>query len=64
MRDWVIITEYASWNDIGDAADLANKLIDEGWPNKDAREKYFKTFMKYIVTHSDEILQEQPKFTK
>jgi len=63
-RDWVIITEYASWNDIDAANEAQGKLIDEGWPNKDDRQKYFKTFGKYGVKHTDEILRERPKLSK
>jgi len=64
MRDWVFISEYASWNDIEAANDVQSKLVDEGWPNKDDRKKFFDTFWKYVITHSDEILQEQPTLRK
>lgn len=64
MRDWVFITEYASWNDIDAANDEQNKLVDEGWPTKEERSKFFDTFWKYVDTHSDEILQEKPGLRK
>lgn len=64
MRDWVFITEYASWNDIDAANDEQNKLVDEGWPNKEKRKKYFDSFWKYVITHSDEILREKPGLRK
>ncbi len=64
MRDWVFVTEYASWNDIEAANDVQSKLVDEGWPNKDERGKFFDTFWKYVETHSDEIFQEKPKLRK
>ncbi len=54
-RDWIIITEYASWNDIGAANEIQKKLINEGWKSKEERQKYFKTFGKYGNMHSDEI---------
>ena len=54
-RDWVIITEYASWNDIDAANEIQNKLVKEAWETKEARQKYFKTFGKYGNMHSDEI---------
>jgi len=64
MRDWVFITEYASWADIDAAGEVQNKLIEEAWPNKDERKKFFDTFWKYVVTHSDEIYQESPELKK
>lgn len=64
MRDWVVISEYASWNDMDTANDMQNKLIEEAWPNEDDRRAWFAKFGKYTVTHSDEILQERPELTK
>jgi len=64
MRDWVFISEYASWNDIEAANEVQSKLIEEGWPDKEERGKYFDTFWKYAVTHSDEIFQEVPTLRK
>jgi len=64
MRDWVFITEYASWNDIDAANDMQNKLIDEGWPDKENRKKFFDSFWKYVETHSDEIYKERPTLRK
>ncbi|GBD91163.1 hypothetical protein BMS3Abin04_01889 [bacterium BMS3Abin04] len=63
-RDWLIITEYANWDDINAADKIQVKLIDKAWPNKDDRRKYFKTFRKYSVFHSDEIMNEIPSLTK
>lgn len=64
MRDWVFITEYASWNDINDAATRQNELVQEAWPNADDRRKFFNKFFSYTDTHSDEILQEVPGLRK
>lgn len=64
MRDWVVISEYATWNDMNEANDVQNKLVAEGWPNEDDRKEFFATFWKYVYTHSDEILQEVPALTK
>ena len=64
MRDWVVISEYASWNDMDAANDMQNKLIEEAWPNEDERRAWFDKFGKYTITHSDEILQERPGLTK
>jgi len=64
MRDWVVISEYASWNDMDAAGDMQSKLVEEAWPNEDDRSAWFAKFGKYTVTHSDEILQEKPELTK
>ena len=64
VRDVVIISEYANWNDIDAANKLQNKLIDEAWPTDDERGKFFKSWGKYVVTHADEIYQEIPELSK
>ena len=58
MRDWVFITEYASWNDIDAASTRQNELVQAGWPDEKERSAFFDKFWKYASTHSDEILQE------
>ena len=64
MRDWVFLSEYASWSDIEAANDTQNKLVAEGWPNEEDRDKFFDTFWKYVITHSDEILMEKSELAK
>jgi hypothetical protein len=57
-RDWVFITEYANWNDINEAGNRQNELVQEAWPNEDERREFFRKFFSYTDTHSDEIMQE------
>ncbi|MBT8377679.1 MAG: hypothetical protein KJN64_00455 [Ignavibacteria bacterium] len=64
MRDWVFLSEYASWGDIEAANDMQNNLVEEGWPNEEDRDKFFDTFWKYVITHSDEILMEKSELAK
>ena len=64
MRDWVFITEYASWNDIDAANTRQNELVQEGWPDAKERSAFFDRFWQYAATHSDEILQEVPAIRK
>ncbi len=64
QRDVVIITEYASWNDIDAAHDKQNELVDAAWPEKEARQAFFKKFNQYSVTHSDEIYREVSSLRK
>jgi len=64
MRDLVVISEFANWNDIDASGDMQNELVMKAWPEEKARDEWMKKFMKYVVTHSDEIYQEYPKMTK
>lgn len=64
LRDLVVISEYASWNDINDAHEEQDALVKKAWPDEKTRSAWYKTFMKYVVTHSDEIYKEYPKMTK
>lgn len=64
LRDLVIISEYASWNDIDAASNMQNELIDKAWPKEEDRNAFFKSWNKYVITHSDEIYQENPELTK
>lgn len=58
-RDVIQITEIRSWEDIPKAMEKNNELFIEGWPTKEAREKFNKAYDKYFTgKHSDEIYQE------
>ena len=63
-RDLVVITEYASWNDIDAAGDEQGRLVQEAWPNEDDRRAWFAEFNKYTDMHSDEILVGNPELGK
>ena len=64
LRDWVVVSEFATWDDIEAAGDEGNKLSKEAWPDKADRQKFYKAFFKYVVTHSDEIYMDQPDLAK
>lgn len=64
MRDFIVITEYASWNDIEAASKEQNKLVELGWPDKEERQAFMKRFFQFAETHSDEICQELPALRK
>lgn len=58
-RDIIEISEIRSWEDIPKAMEKNNELFMEGWPTKEAREKFNKAYDKYFTgKHSDEIYQE------
>lgn len=64
LRDVVIVTEYASWNDIDAANKKQGELVDAAWPDQEARQAFFKKFNKYSLTHSDEIYREYANLRK
>lgn len=64
LRDFVVITEYASWNDIEAANQEQGKLVEAGWPDKEKRKAFFDRFWQYAQTHSDEICQDAPVLRK
>lgn len=59
-RDMVIITEYASWNDIDVSQNTQNGLIEAAWPDEAKRKAYMDKLGKYFDSHSDEIYVEIP----
>jgi len=63
FRDWVFITEYATWADIEEAAKIDEDNFKKKWPDKKWSE-YLRMFGKYFTTHSDEIYEERPKYGK
>ncbi|WP_339706064.1 hypothetical protein [uncultured Kriegella sp.] len=64
LRDLVITTEYANWNDIDAASTRQAELMETAWPSEDERKNFLKTWNKYVITHSDEIYQEMPELAK
>lgn len=62
-QDWVIITEYATWEDIESSGKIDEDNFKKKWPKGDF-EKMNRTFNKYFPNHSDEIYTELPKYTK
>jgi hypothetical protein len=64
QRDYVVITEYASWSDIEAATKRSGELIEQAWPDKDDRKAFFKAMTSYFLTHSDEIYKGIPHLDK
>ena len=60
----VTVNVYRTWGDIEKSNDVIGKLIEEGWPDEDARKAFFeKQSSYYSPKHSDEIYATLP-FTK
>jgi len=52
----LFVSVYKSWEDIEKANDVTAKLIEAGWPDKEARDAFFKKQGSYYSPmHSDEI---------
>lgn len=64
LRDVIIISEYATWNDIDAANNRQSELMKTAWSNDDESAAFFKSWGKYVITHSDEIYQEMPELAK
>lgn len=62
-QDWVMITEYANWDDIESSGKIDEDNFKKKWPNGNM-ESLNRTFNKYFPTHSDEIYTELPKYAK
>lgn len=64
-RDWVVISEYASWADIAEAIKVNQELAKKRWPDDKERREFFRKLGEYwLPSHSDEIYNELPKFKK
>ena len=60
----ITVNVYRTWEDIEKSNEVTGKLIEEGWPDEDARKAFFdKQSSYYSPNHSDEIYSTLP-FTK
>ncbi|SNR63022.1 hypothetical protein [Lutibacter flavus] len=60
----LFVSVYQNWEDLENASGITDRLIEEGWPDKDKREAFFKKQSSYYsAMHSDEIYQ-TTKFRK
>lgn len=63
-QDWIVLTEYANWNDIEASVERNNELIAEQWPDPEERRAFNRALTKYFGKHSDEIYLSAPQFDK
>ena len=55
-RELIAVNAYGSWEAIEQATKRTNELVEEGWPDEEARKAYFKKRNAYYSNfHSDEI---------
>jgi hypothetical protein len=56
-----VVSVYKTWEDINNATEVTNKLVDEGWPDKEEKKAFFeKQSSYYSPMHSDEIYSSLP----
>jgi len=56
-----LVTVYKNWEDINNASEVTNKLVEEGWPDEEARKAFFEKQNSYYSSHhSDEIYATTP----
>lgn len=60
----IILTEYASWNDIDAAQKRNNELMKEAFPNDEERAAFNKELNSYFGSHSDEIYSDMRSMRK
>jgi hypothetical protein len=54
-KQLIILTEYASWNDINTAQNRNNELMKEAFPDDKERAAFNSELNTYLGSHSDEI---------
>jgi len=64
VRDWLIVEEYATWADMGEADKISEELTKKKWPDKKERDEFFKKLGRYFPGHSDEIYTGLPELRK
>ncbi len=58
-RDYVMIYEVASWDDVIKANQMNEELFEKAWATEEARKEFNDAYNKYFTgKHSDEIYQE------
>ena len=64
LRDWVVVVEFAEWAHITEAAEKDTELAKNFWKTDEEMQEFWKKFLKYWDTHSDEIYWDVPEFNK
>ena len=59
-----LVTIYKNWEDINNAAEVTNKLIDEAWPNEEGRNSFFEKQSSYYTNHHSDEIYMTTRFSK
>jgi len=58
-RDFIVMIEVKSWDDITKAYERGNELFEKTWSTKEAQDAFNEAYNKYFTgKHSDEIYRE------
>ena len=63
-REYIVVTEYASWADIDKANDRSGELERQAWPDVQKRKDFMKKMNSYFTNHKDAIYHGLPDMTK
>ncbi|PCI09819.1 MAG: hypothetical protein COB73_04600 [Flavobacteriaceae bacterium] len=63
-RDAHEVFVFENFSDIEKAFDEDSRLVNEHWPNEDARKEFFKGYSKIFAGHGDAIYQNVPELEK
>jgi hypothetical protein len=63
-REFFIIDQYKSWDDIQKASTRNTELEKQAWPDQKQRDALFAKFEKYFGDHSDRIVTGFPEMIK
>jgi len=63
-REFVTVTEYASWSDIEKAFQQDEELEKQAWPDAQKREAFLKKISRCFTHHKDAIYNGFPGLTK
>lgn len=64
-RDWIVVTEYANWEDVTEAGNVSRELRRKRWPDQEERRAFFTELGTYwLPQHSDQIYTGLSKFEK
>lgn len=63
-REFFIIDQYKSWDDIQKSSNRNDELEKQAWPDQKQRDALFAKFEKYFGDHSDRIVTGFPDMVK
>jgi hypothetical protein len=63
-REFVVVSEYASWEDMEKAFNRDSELEKAAWPDAKQRAEFMKKMNSYFTYHKDAIYSALPTMTK
>ena len=63
-REYVTVSEYATWADIDKANERSGELEKQAWPDAQKRKEFIKKMNSFFTTHKDAIYHGLPNLVK